>query len=60
MLGVRTQDPPAQPRFTGGGTVGTRRPQSASMPSELNAEEAQIVAVQLREIDGLLDLVKVT
>ncbi len=56
-MGVRAQEPPAQPRFTGGGTLGAKRPTSAS--PEQNAEEARIVALQLNEIDGLLDLVKV-
>jgi hypothetical protein len=59
LLGVRAQDPPSQPRFTGGGTLGAKRPTSASVTSEQSAEEARIVALQLSEIDGLLDLVKV-
>ena len=39
--------------------MGTRKPQSATAPTEQSAEEAQLVALQLREIDGLLELVQV-
>ena len=60
LLGARVQEMPAQPRFTGGGVVGTRQPPSQnSSTGQENEEEARIIASQLRELEILLDSVKV-